>query len=65
MRYRVLSSWVWLGLVGCGPEAPAPRVEAEVGEGHWADTLRSQAVCLIRTGNAAGCRGEEERGGAK
>ena len=41
------------------PDASA-RVEADVGEGDWADQLRSQAVCLIRTGNAAGCRGEDE-----
>jgi len=50
---------------GVDPQVAVPdaggRVEADVGEGDWATTLRAQAVCLIRTGNAAGCRGEEDR----
>ena len=47
---------------GVDPQVAVPdrgrRVEADV-KGDWATTLRSQAVCLIRTGSAAVCRNEE------
>jgi RND family efflux transporter MFP subunit len=30
MRYRILSSWAWLGLAGCGADLPAPPPPPEV-----------------------------------
>jgi len=41
------------------PDASA-RVAADVSQDGWTATLRGQAVCLIRTGTAVGCREGEE-----
>lgn len=36
------------------------RVEANTSDPGWASRLRAEAVCLIRTGDAEGCRGGED-----
>jgi hypothetical protein len=40
--------------------AASARVEANTADEGWASRLRTQAVCLIRTADAEGCRGGED-----
>jgi hypothetical protein len=53
--------------IGVNPNDPrvavpdaSGRVEANTADSNWATRLRAQAVCLLRTGNAAGCRHDDE-----